>query len=145
MAPRSANGCIRRPYGDPVRVLASGVAFGWAHVVVHDATAMALATIGGVLFASTYERHRSTLLVALEHALYGDFVLTIGPGQYGDPVLSSTAVTFLGATDPPPYNPGGPRQLYRFLARALGTAEISIPHVGGLDARPPFALTIGVH
>jgi membrane protease YdiL (CAAX protease family) len=62
------------------RALASGLAFGWAHIVVHDATAMVLATLGGILFASTYERHRSTLLVALEHALYGDFVFTIGLG-----------------------------------------------------------------
>jgi hypothetical protein len=59
---------------------ANAVLFGWAHVIVHDATAMAITTIGGVLLASTYQRSRSTLLVALEHAIYGDFVFSVGIG-----------------------------------------------------------------
>ena len=29
------------------RVLASGLLFGWAHIVVHDGAAIALATVGG--------------------------------------------------------------------------------------------------
>ena len=39
-----------------------------------------LATIGGLLFAATYERRRSTLLVSIEHGLYGDFIFTVGLG-----------------------------------------------------------------
>lgn len=70
-------GLFRRPLG---RVLASGLLFGWAHVVVHNLVAVLLATIGGLLFASTYERRRSTLLVSIEHALYGDFIFTVGLG-----------------------------------------------------------------
>jgi uncharacterized protein len=69
---------FRRPAS---RVIASGVLFGWAHVVAHNVTALLLATAGGLLFASTYERRRSTLLVATEHALYGDFIFTIGLGS----------------------------------------------------------------
>ena len=61
-------------------MIASGVFCGWAHVVAHNVTALLLATAGGLLFASTYERRRSTLLVAAEHALYGDFIFTIGLG-----------------------------------------------------------------
>jgi len=63
-----------------LRVIASGVAFGWAHIVVNNFAAVGLATVAGVLFASTYERSRSTVLVSLEHALTGDFVFTIGLG-----------------------------------------------------------------
>jgi membrane protease YdiL (CAAX protease family) len=63
------------------RVLASGLIFGWAHIVVNNFYAVPLAAIAGVLFASTYERTRSTLLVSLEHALYGDFLFSVGLGS----------------------------------------------------------------
>jgi hypothetical protein len=35
----------------------------------------------GLVLASTYERWRSTLLVSLEHALYGDFAFSAGLGS----------------------------------------------------------------
>ncbi|MES1164506.1 MAG: CPBP family intramembrane glutamic endopeptidase [Verrucomicrobiota bacterium] len=63
------------------RVLASGLTFGWAHIVVNNVPAMLLAAIGGVLLAATYERSRSTLLVSVEHALYGDFIFSVGLGS----------------------------------------------------------------
>jgi uncharacterized protein len=63
------------------RILASGLIFGWAHVVVNDLAAIPLAALAGLLFASTYERSRSTLLVSIEHALYGDVVFTVGLGS----------------------------------------------------------------
>jgi membrane protease YdiL (CAAX protease family) len=66
---------LRRP---AARVLASGLLFGWAHIVVHNRAAIVLASIGGLLFAATYERRRSTLLVSIEHGLYGNFIFTIG-------------------------------------------------------------------
>jgi len=62
------------------RILASGLLFGWAHVMVNNVLAIGLASIGGILFASTYERSRSTILVSLEHAVYGDLAFTIGLG-----------------------------------------------------------------
>lgn len=63
------------------RVVTSGLVFGWAHIVVNNLVAVALSAVAGVLFASTYERSRSTLLVSLEHALYGDLVFSIGLGS----------------------------------------------------------------
>jgi membrane protease YdiL (CAAX protease family) len=63
------------------RVLASGLIFGWAHIVVNNVYAVPLAAIAGVLFASTYQGSRSTLLVSLEHALYGDFLFSVGLGS----------------------------------------------------------------
>jgi membrane protease YdiL (CAAX protease family) len=61
-------------------IAANAVLFGWAHVIVHNLTAMLLTTAGGLLFASSYQKSRSTLLVAVEHALYGDFVFSVGIG-----------------------------------------------------------------
>jgi len=72
------------------RILASGLVFGWAHIVVNNVLAIGLASIGGILFASTYERSRSTMLVSLEHALYGDLAFTVGMGA----IFYSTARWF---------------------------------------------------
>ena len=68
---------FRRP---SVAIAVNAVLFGWAHVIVHNTMAMLLTTVGGLLFASSYARSRSTLLVAVEHALYGDFVFSVGIG-----------------------------------------------------------------
>jgi membrane protease YdiL (CAAX protease family) len=62
-------------------VVASGLVFGWAHIVVNNLPAVGLSALAGLLFASTYHRSRSTLLVSIEHALYGDFVFTVGLGS----------------------------------------------------------------
>jgi hypothetical protein len=72
---------------------------------------------------------------------------TIGPGQYGDPALSSGSVRFLGESPAGVPNPGGPRQLYRFEAVTSGRADITIPHTGGFPegpAIPVFAITVTV-
>lgn len=63
-------------------VAASAAAFGFGHVVFHNWPAVALTLAGGWLFARTYQRTSSLLLVAVEHALYGWAVFTIGYGQF---------------------------------------------------------------
>ena len=62
--------------------LVSGLGFGFAHIVFQNWVAPILCGIGGLMFAQTYKRTRSLALVSLEHALYGDFVFTIGLGHY---------------------------------------------------------------
>ena len=62
--------------------LVSGLGFGFAHIVFQNWVAPVLCAIGGLMFASTYKRTRSLALVSLEHALYGDFVFTLGLGHY---------------------------------------------------------------
>jgi hypothetical protein len=57
---------------------------------------------------------------------------TVGPGQYGDPIVTSGSVKFLEESSAGTPNPGGPRQLYRFEAVSSGQANITIPHTGGL-------------
>jgi hypothetical protein len=63
-------------------VLASGFAFGYAHIIFLNPVAVALSTAGGLLFAAGYARHRSLALVWLEHALYGCLIFTIGLGRF---------------------------------------------------------------
>jgi hypothetical protein len=57
----------------------------WAGLLLVTAVArpdalIPLSALAGLLLTSTYARSRSTLLVAVEHALYGDFVFSVGLG-----------------------------------------------------------------
>ncbi|MEC9374538.1 MAG: CPBP family intramembrane glutamic endopeptidase [Planctomycetota bacterium] len=61
---------------------ASAAAFGFMHIVFENALAVILTTIGGLIFARTYDKTRSTFVVSVEHALFGDFIFTIGLGWY---------------------------------------------------------------
>ena len=66
---------------------------------------------------------------------------TIGGGQYGEPKVSSSSVRFESSSFPAMQNPGGPTQIYRFIAAEEGEAKLEIPHSG---SNPPFKLTIQV-
>lgn len=63
-------------------VALNALVFGYMHIIFHNWIAVALTTIGGVLFARVYMRSRSTLLVSLIHALYGSSIFTLGLGQF---------------------------------------------------------------
>ena len=63
-------------------VIASGLAFGFAHIVFGAWISVALSTAGGILFARSYVRSSSLFLSVIEHALYGCLVFTIGLGQF---------------------------------------------------------------
>ena len=72
---------------------------------------------------------------------------TVGPGQYGDPTISSEAVKFLNESPTGTPNPGGARQLYRFGAVSSGQVDITIPHTGGPPdgpAVPAFTISVTV-
>lgn len=60
----------------------NGLLFGYVHVVFHNWVAVALTVAGGIALAKTYERHRSTLLVSVEHSLFGCLLFTLGLGQF---------------------------------------------------------------
>ncbi|MGD9790743.1 MAG: CPBP family glutamic-type intramembrane protease [Phycisphaerales bacterium] len=62
-------------------IWASAISFSFAHVIFHNWIALGLTAIGGILFAHTYTRTRSTLASAIEHALYGCWVFTVGLGS----------------------------------------------------------------
>ncbi len=63
-------------------ILVSGLGFGFGHIVFDNWVAPALCAVGGVIFSATYHKTRSLALVCIEHALYGDFVFTVGLGRY---------------------------------------------------------------
>lgn len=63
-------------------ILASGLVFGLAHLFFGNWLAPVLTTLGGFLFAATYQRSESTLQAFLEHSLWGDFIFTVGLGWY---------------------------------------------------------------
>ena len=68
--------------GKQSMVFVSALTFGFAHIIYCNIPAVLLTMIGGYLFALTYQRSKSILVVSLEHALYGCLLYTIGLGQF---------------------------------------------------------------
>jgi membrane protease YdiL (CAAX protease family) len=63
-------------------LLASALAFGFVHIIFRNNLAVVLCVIGGFLFAVTYQRSCSLLLTCVDHAIFGNFLFTIGLGQF---------------------------------------------------------------
>lgn len=63
-------------------LLASAFAFGFVHIIFRNGLAVGLSVLGGLLFAYTYQRSDSLLLTCIEHAVFGQFLFTIGLGQF---------------------------------------------------------------
>ena len=63
-------------------IAASATLFGFVHLIFGNWISIALTAVGGVLFGATYRKTGSLLAACLEHALFGDFIFTIGIGQY---------------------------------------------------------------
>lgn len=68
--------------GDGALWIASGLLFGFMHVVFRHWIAVAATLVGGLFFAWSYRRHRSLAAVCLEHALFGCLLFTVGLGSY---------------------------------------------------------------
>lgn len=62
--------------------ITNAACFAWAHVLFGNWVAPLLCFFGGLLFVQTYKSSRSLLLVSLEHALWGLFVISIGLADY---------------------------------------------------------------
>jgi len=70
-------------FRDPrLMLLMNALCFAFVHVAYGNLVGPLLSLPGGVLFALTYRRHRSVLLAAIEHGLYGALVFTVGLGSY---------------------------------------------------------------
>jgi len=63
-------------------VISSALFFSITHILFLNFIAPILSFIGGLLFANTYNKHRSLLLVSIEHGLYGNTLFFIGLGWY---------------------------------------------------------------
>ena len=65
-----------------VMLAISACIFGFIHIVFHNEIAPLLSVLGGFFLASSYARHASLKKAAIEHALYGDMLFTVGLGYY---------------------------------------------------------------
>jgi uncharacterized protein len=65
-----------------VMLLASALAFGFVHIVFGNWLAVGLCILGGLLFSLTYHQTGSLLLTCLDHAIFGNFIFTIGLGRF---------------------------------------------------------------
>jgi uncharacterized protein len=63
-------------------LLASAVAFGFVHIIFGNWLSVGLCVIGGLLFSFTYHSSGSLLLTCIDHAIFGDFIFTIGLGHF---------------------------------------------------------------
>jgi membrane protease YdiL (CAAX protease family) len=63
-------------------LLASAFAFGFVHIIFGNWLAVGLCVLGGLLFSFTYQQSGSLLLACLDHALFGNFIFTIGLGRF---------------------------------------------------------------
>jgi len=67
---------------DSGMLLASALAFGFVHIIFRNWLAVGLCVIGGFLFSLTYQVSGSFLLACLDHAIFGNFLFTIGLGEF---------------------------------------------------------------
>lgn len=63
-------------------LLASAFAFGFVHIIFGNWLSVVLCVLGGLLFALTYHQSGSLPLACLDHAIFGNFIFTIGLGRY---------------------------------------------------------------
>ncbi|WP_290698540.1 CPBP family intramembrane glutamic endopeptidase [Lacinutrix sp.] len=62
-------------------IFVNAVVFSLAHLFFKNALVIVLTFFGGLLFAITYKKTKSTLLVTIEHAIYGCWLFTVGMGE----------------------------------------------------------------
>ncbi|MGB0880433.1 MAG: CPBP family intramembrane glutamic endopeptidase [Polaribacter sp.] len=62
-------------------ILTNAVLFSLAHIFFKNTMVLLLTFIGGILFAFTYKKTKSTLLVSIEHSIYGCWLFTVGMGE----------------------------------------------------------------
>ena len=62
-------------------ILVNAALFSLAHLFFKNTLVMVLTFVGGILFALTFTKTKSTLLVSIEHALYGCWLFSVGMGE----------------------------------------------------------------
>ena len=63
-------------------MVVSEVVFAWLHIIFRNPWAWGMTLAGGLIFADTFWRTRSLGRTCLEHIIYGQFIFTIGLGEY---------------------------------------------------------------
>ncbi|MCA9351767.1 CPBP family intramembrane metalloprotease, partial [Patescibacteria group bacterium] len=61
-------------------ILVNAILFSLCHLIFRNSLVLVLTFVGGVFFAFTYLDTKSTVLVSIEHAIYGSWLFTVGMG-----------------------------------------------------------------
>jgi membrane protease YdiL (CAAX protease family) len=64
-----------------ILVLVNAIVFSLAHLFFRNILVIVFTFIGGIIFGLTYVKYKSTTLVSIEHALYGNWLFTVGMGK----------------------------------------------------------------
>lgn len=59
----------------------NAILFSLAHIFLQIFLVQLLTFLGGLLFSYTFEKTKSTTLVSIEHAIYGNWLFTVGMGE----------------------------------------------------------------
>jgi len=62
-------------------IFINAIVFSLGHIFFRNTLVLLLTFFGGLLFAFTYSKTKSTLLVSIEHAIYGLWLFTVGMGD----------------------------------------------------------------
>ena len=62
-------------------IFINAIVFSLAHLFFKNTLVIIITFLGGILFAITYSKTKSTLLVSIEHAIYGSWLFTVGIGE----------------------------------------------------------------
>lgn len=65
-------------------IIVNALLFSMAHLFFRNILVLLITFIGGVIFALSYLNFRSTTLVTIEHAIYGNWIYTVGLGYILD-------------------------------------------------------------
>ncbi|WP_250437053.1 CPBP family intramembrane glutamic endopeptidase [Hanstruepera flava] len=59
----------------------NAIVFSLGHLFFKNTLVLVITFLGGLLFALTFKKTRSTFLVSVEHAIYGCWLFTVGMGE----------------------------------------------------------------
>lgn len=62
-------------------IFVNAIVFSLAHIFYRNPLVLLMTFLGGILFALTYDKTKSTLLVSIEHTIYGCWLFTVGMGN----------------------------------------------------------------
>jgi membrane protease YdiL (CAAX protease family) len=65
-----------------VFIFLNALLFSFSHIIFRNWLAIVMTFFGGLMFAYTYRRSNSLMTVFIEHLLYGNYIFTVGIGQY---------------------------------------------------------------
>jgi membrane protease YdiL (CAAX protease family) len=61
-------------------IFLNAIVFSLGHIFLKNTLVIILTFLGGLLFAFTFKKTKSTIMVSIEHAIYGCWLFTVGMG-----------------------------------------------------------------